>query len=1212
MARNFRTARLGVIVGVIVFTSIWAYGQDSTTGSVSGAISDPRGASLPDAQITLSNRLTGAVSRSSTSPAGTYAFRDLFPGEYVLHVEAKGFQPADLLIRIQAGTTATGDLRLQRLPEHPGPALVNTESAAVQSAIAGAQMDRLPNHRNSHDLAYLQPGVQVFDGQSLAPSKSGFYSISIEGRNGRTTRMQVDGVDVNDETIGGTTQNVPLGALQELQIGQSTLPPSSGLAAEGSVNLVTNSGSNDLHGEVFGNFRNKSVAVADFSGGQGNSFSREVFGGSAGGALKKDKLFFFISGEYFKQDMVAPVLFNPPFSSLDSGYHSPFRDTQLEGRLDYQRSPQSRLFYRFTFDNLRALNSFPENNFQVFRNGVHTPGHALGFDFTSGKYTHSIRFGYNRYSNSITDAANSSDVFDPAPAISLNFTGGSEFGSGPNSLAPQNTIQANEQVRYDGVRAVQAHTLHFGASVNRINALALDNYFGVAPQVGSDTSTPSSVIAGAGPFSGGITNPLNYPVRSIILGNGLGCLSENSAFDSRCGGIADTRLQAYLSDTWKVRSNLNVTLGLQYVRDTGRSDSDLGTVPCSAASSLGSSAPCSGSDNLLNHFGSTPGLGGRVRQPDLNLAPQFGVVWDPGKAGKTVLRAGIGLYYDNTLFQNVLYDRASRRAQGAFHAESNDACASHGVVIFPGNVSVSSIDGLDIATQVCGVAAGSASSQIADLQSAFQTASAALNSGSPNPNFVGQTLSSRALFAPNFQTPRTVQMNLGFHHQVGQNSVFGIDYLRSVGTHYLLGVDTNHVGDSSFLQTTDEPCSNSPTGICHVPRAALNAINATIAANPLSAGACIPATSTGASSQSAVACYMATVPTASIADFAARGLDSGAQFLGGLPASVFGLDVNHGAAFAGANPLVGRSTVFFPAGRSLYSGLQFFLRTDVGRVRSVDAMHVEVAYTHSSFRSNVAGGIGDQDLLPLAVDFNHPTAFFGSAAQDRKHLFSLATTFEVKRARLSLIGHFASPLPQTLFLPASKLPGEIFRTDVTGDGAFGGQSATGNNSYGDILPGTNIGAFGRAVKPGNLNTAIENYNSSSAGQLSPAGRALVSAGLLSTAQLQQLGATLPNVQMAPPNNAGLSWLRTLDLMLSFPIKVGDRLRFEPQVSAFNILNYANFDSPGARLGGILNGLPGEANGTSTTERITNRVLPGSGVFSQAVPRQVEVGIRIVF
>src|SRR5205823_8715138 len=296
-------------------------------------------------------------------------------------------------------------------------------------------------------------------------------------------------------------------------------------------------------------------------------------------------------------------------SHKDYVHHSPVRDTPLEVRLDFLRSQQSRSFYRYTYDKLSDLNSFPENNFQVFRNGVHTPGHAIGFDFTRGKYTHSIRFGYNRSSNSVADAASGSSVFDPAPSIGLNFTGGSGFASGTNPFAPQNTIQRNEQGRYDGIRVVQAHTLRFGGSVNRTNALVLANYFGIAPQVSTDTTAASSVVAAAGPFSGGTANPLNYPVRSIVLGNGLGCLTENSAFDSRCGGIADTRLHAYLGDTWKVRSNLNVTLALQYVRDSGRTDSDLSTIPCSAvASSLISLAPCSGSDNLLSHFGRIPGL----------------------------------------------------------------------------------------------------------------------------------------------------------------------------------------------------------------------------------------------------------------------------------------------------------------------------------------------------------------------------------------------------------------------------------------------------------------------------------------------------------------------------------------------------------------------------------------------------------------------------
>ena len=159
------------------------------------------------------------------------------------------------------------------------------------------------------------------------------------------------------------------------------------------------------------------------------------------------------------------------------------------------------------------------------------------------------------------------------------------------------------------------------------------------------------LFAGSRPFAGGAGNPLNYPVDSITLGNGFNCFSEKSASGSSCGGFSDTRMQAYAGDSWKLRPNLTATIGVQYVRDTGRSDSDLPAIPCSAvAASYGSQAPCTGSDDLLTHFGGIPGWADRVRQPNLNFAPQFGLAWDPGKSGRTVVRAGIGMYYDNNVF----------------------------------------------------------------------------------------------------------------------------------------------------------------------------------------------------------------------------------------------------------------------------------------------------------------------------------------------------------------------------------------------------------------------------------------------------------------------------------------------------------------------------------------------------------------------------------
>src|ERR1700687_1493682 len=183
-----RASRWAGTIAVLLSISLLAYGQDSSTGNVSGTVTGPRGSSVSGAALTITNKLTGQAARTTTSPAGTYAVRDLVPGEYVLHVEAKGFQPADLLIRIQAAATATGDVKLLRVVA-PVAKLVDTENPEVRGAIDSAQMEQIPTDRGFLDLARLEPGVQELDGQVLAPSKSGLTAASMVGRNGRTTRM---------------------------------------------------------------------------------------------------------------------------------------------------------------------------------------------------------------------------------------------------------------------------------------------------------------------------------------------------------------------------------------------------------------------------------------------------------------------------------------------------------------------------------------------------------------------------------------------------------------------------------------------------------------------------------------------------------------------------------------------------------------------------------------------------------------------------------------------------------------------------------------------------------------------------------------------------------------------------------------------------------------------------------------------------------------
>src|SRR6476469_2830140 len=168
----FRQSGLWIGAVAVLLIASMAYAQDSSTGNVSGTVTGPRGASVSGADLSITNKITGQSAKTTTSPAGTYAVRDLPPGQYVLHVEAKGFQPAELLIRIQASATATGDVKLSRVVA-PLAKLVDTETPEVRGAVKSDQMEQIPSDRGFLDLTRLEPGVQLLDGKILAASKIG-------------------------------------------------------------------------------------------------------------------------------------------------------------------------------------------------------------------------------------------------------------------------------------------------------------------------------------------------------------------------------------------------------------------------------------------------------------------------------------------------------------------------------------------------------------------------------------------------------------------------------------------------------------------------------------------------------------------------------------------------------------------------------------------------------------------------------------------------------------------------------------------------------------------------------------------------------------------------------------------------------------------------------------------------------------------------------
>jgi Carboxypeptidase regulatory-like domain len=1141
------------------------------TGSIVGTVTDPSAAVVAGAKVTITNVATGQVLSLTSNSSGSFNSGALLPGKYRVQAAARGFSQWETSVTVQVGNTSGVNAKLQigqenELVEVQGSAVrVNTEQAIVQGVLSAEQIENLPvNGRNFLDLAQLEPGVQIQDGQDFDPTKAGYSSISFGGRFGRTARIEVDGVDVSDETVGTTTMDIPASGIEEFQLSQSSLDLSNELTSSGAVNVTTRSGTNAIHGEAFGLFRDSSVAAAlpTPAGLAPPHFQRSQYGGRFGGPIIKNKLFYFLDGERTLQHGQSPVLAGAPFSSYSGYFNSPFAENDLLAKLDYQMGQSGHAFYRMSY----FSNSLLANaglGFSVYDNKNITRNHVIGLDFDTGGFTHSIRFEYLEFQNQIVDATLGTNLPLANYPVEIQM-GSTGLFTGPNYLAPQSTLQSNHQLKYDGSKAVGSHIIRYGFGYNHIVGGGFANFQSIAPFLVTNVGTPETTFAQGGSFPGGAANPLNYPVEYVYLGNGLGYSTTTPSFGYPAGGITDDRIGAYLGDSWKVRKNLTLTYGLRYVRDTGRTDSNLPGIP------------------ELNAL--MPGLGNPVKQPNLNLAPQVGLAWDPSGQGKTVIRAGIGIFYENAIWNNVAYDAPDRERTGAFGqfpTACNGANTPQPVVATGGLLPTATFCG----TSTGGfVAIGTVATQIEAYQKLYQSLSP-FDPNLPNPNYVGSLLdqgigfgTGPSMFDPNYKSPRSIQMNAGIQRELRPGMVFSADFVRNVQTHYLLGIDENHTGDSRYF---------SKAGALQ----AINATNTQFGCPPGVAG---------------IQCAINAGATMSA--YAGNGLTSSADFDVDCNNTTNGF--GYPCAFGGINPNAPPLPFLEPIGRSVYNGLQAKLNENVKQpFRGIRTLNFQVAYSLSRFE-NTGGGsadspaASDQDFIISALDNATPNRYFGPSVLDRTHQISFGGYADLPASfQVSAIAHFWSPLAVSVIVPnTNDGPGEIFRTDFTGDGTIQ-----------DPMPGTTVGNFGRGINAGNLNTYINKYNNTYAGQATPAGQVLIQNGLFSLAQLQQMGdGVAPTVPLAPPGQVNLAWLRAFDMKFTWNHTFHERFTVQPSVGLYNLLNFANFDLPSATLNGLLTGAAGQINGTNSLAHNITRVGVGTGVFALGSPRQVEFGLQVSF
>lgn len=1137
------------------------------TGTVAGVITDASGAVVPRASVTIVNKANQFTSRKVTSGTGVYNASGLLPGMYEVRVETPGFKTHVVELKVEVGRVTTANVQLQvgavtqRVTVQAQAVQVNLTQTALEGIVTGELIRELPlNGRNFLELGQLEPGVQLNPTTLIV--QSAHSKLSMGGQSGLTTRVTVDGLDISDEHAGAAAQNISQDSIQEFQISRSTPDASTGLTGSGAVNIVTKSGTNALHGSGFFFWRDDKFAAR--IGQEPAPFDREQGGFHAGGPLVRNHLFWFLSYERDNQD-AAVATEVPGFPQFSGMWPFPFDERMANARLDWNARRNVRAFFRFThnWNDVISNNTLGGSSLSPLDNSGRANQTAAGMDMTHERFTHSIRFGYlnydNVYGNGQGKIPGLPKTLDPAGRLVLvNFGGGGVGGNvGPWANAPGRRYHDTHELRYDGGVSLGRHALRWGSDVNFIRINWFESNAAQAPTIRIQVATGTRTACG--------TNVLCYPFNGVNIGNGMGYWTELPCHGLRYGCISNNRVHWYVADSWRVTPRLNINFGVRYVYESGPDNADL-------------QKPA-----IMDQF-----LQGRSvpnRRDKNNFAPQLGMAWDPTGGGKWVVRAGAGIFFDTNLLKHVIFERNNALPLGI----------TQELVNLPGQILrdpvtlrvIFDINGLDLTalvtpgrnwitgcsdprfpTGLCPLGTPGLIDAVLAAQQAFQAAYKIAYANFPSgPSRCEIRRGGCETFGSNYTTPYSFQFHIGVQRELRPGLVLSVDYVRNRGLHLLTRQDQNRLGAADTLITAN----------------ALVAMNAVHAARGCPQG---PAGVDCAINKGVL-----------IGTYASRGL--------GLLQNASTTAVNN-SAFPGRNANFNRMQFFGMQGVSTYNALHANLRGKLPNLRAlVKDWSVVASYALGRFETK--GTFEDPALVNYADNIlnDKPLDYRGPAALDRTHMLSVGSLFRIPGGiRLNSIWRAFSALPQTVFVPgASGGAAEIFLTDLNGDGFNG-----------DLLPGTNRGSYGRKIGCGAtaLNRVIDDYNSTQAGNLTPAGQALVNAGLFTTLQLQRLGAVSPTVARAPDGQVCLDSFITTDVRVSRPFKLrSERITVEPAFEWFNLFNVANYDLPGNKLSDVLTGAAGSLNGTTTANR-SNRAGFGGGSFALGTPRSWQIVVRVSF
>jgi outer membrane receptor protein involved in Fe transport len=731
-----------LLLGAATVTSA----QGVNTSTLSGSVADPQGLPVKGATVTITNASTGAQRTSITNDGGRYTIVGLPPGQYKMAVDGGAsfavYENPSLVLTVGEAAILDAQLQLrgqqQTVTVTSEAALVETQKSDVSSTIDSRQITNLPiNERNYINFTLLNSQAARDDTPSIGAAPTS--GLNFGGQRARSNEVSVDGADAVDKSVGGVRATVSQEAVQEFQVITSNYMPEYGRATGGVVNIVTKSGSNEVHGNVFGFLRATAIQARDPFSVQGSfnpatdsvnlapvkqSYTRAQAGATLGGPLQKDKTFYFFSYETIRAQAngftsigqnnfglvpvagasvcsPTPLLLTGPVTSPNSqaafypaviaangGCAAPnaLGVAAIQGAALSGASSAVALFgHALPF----PFNSFPEDGAACGGAPCLLPTSFHGLVSLLGNYptregtslwslrldhiwnsrnSTSVRasvtpslitgiqvnaqnqnFGQNagnRTSNQQTrdlaivgqqTTALTNSLFnelrfqfarrglhygfsnlpggsDPA----VNLTGFAFFGREP--FTTEDRVERRFQWTDNLTWTKGGHTFKFGSDVNliKINTNASQiftlNYGGVY--------TFGSLDAGSFGF------PSAFPSFNAVQSYGLGIPTTYfQGIGNTNRPTTDKSLGVFAQDSWKISRKLTLNYGVRY---------DIEWAPIfPPATALNAAAD------------QAQGVIQGIQLNSKNVQPRIGLAWDPWGDGKTVVRAGYGIFYDN-------------------------------------------------------------------------------------------------------------------------------------------------------------------------------------------------------------------------------------------------------------------------------------------------------------------------------------------------------------------------------------------------------------------------------------------------------------------------------------------------------------------------------------------------------------------------------------